>query len=195
VSSDQLTLVIEAAVAAFDRHGVLYYIGGSVASSFYSHPRSTIDVDIGAEIAAGQIPILAQEWSHEFYCSESAMQDAVARGKSFNLIHDKTQLKVDVFVVQSGTFNAEVLARRRRCELSGGARPLFGWIASPEDVILHKLKWYRSGGEISERQWLDIANVIKVQGPSLDQAYIDHWANELSVADLWHKARADYLTN
>lgn len=188
MSWEHLTPVIEATISVLDRHGLLYYIGGSVASSVYSHPRSTMGVDLGAEIPASSVAVLAQEWRREFYCSESAMQDAVARGKSFNLIHEKTQLKADVFVVKPETFNAEVLSRRvwRKFETPGCS--FSAWLASPEDVILHKLKWYRSGGEISERQWLDIGNVIKLQSPKLDQAYIARWAKELGVDDLWDRA-------
>lgn len=44
------------------------------------------------------------------------------------------------------------------------------------------------GGEVSERQWLDILGVIKVQGKLLDIDYLRHWAATLSVADLLEKA-------
>jgi hypothetical protein len=62
---------------------------------------------------------------------------------------------------------------------------------SAEDTILLKLEWYRLGGEISERQWLDVLGVMRVQAERLDQAYLDHWAVELGVADLLADARRD----
>ena len=34
-------------------------------------------------------------------------------------------------------------------------------IASPEDMILSKLEWYRLGNEISERQWKDVTRVMR----------------------------------
>jgi hypothetical protein len=40
------------------------------------------------------------------------------------------------------------------------------------------------GGELSDRQWNDVLNVIKVQGEQLDLAYLRRWAIQLGVADL-----------
>ncbi len=43
------------------------------------------------------------------------------------------------------------------------------YLCSPEDIILNKLVWYKTGGETSERQWNDVIGIIKVQGESLDK--------------------------
>jgi hypothetical protein len=59
---------------------------------------------------------------------------------------------------------------------------------SPEDTVLAKLEWYRRGNEVSDLQWRDILNVIKVQGDRLDREYMQHWAQELGVADLLEQA-------
>ena len=40
------------------------------------------------------------------------------------------------------------------------------------------------GGEISDRQWNDVLNVIKVQSERLDLDYLRHWAAQLEVSDL-----------
>jgi hypothetical protein len=37
----------EPVAEAFEKLGILYYIGGSAVSSAYGIPRSTMDVDIG----------------------------------------------------------------------------------------------------------------------------------------------------
>lgn len=42
-------------VDAFDALGVAYYIGGSVASIAHGVPRTTLDVDVIAEIRPGQV--------------------------------------------------------------------------------------------------------------------------------------------
>ncbi|MEW6702761.1 MAG: hypothetical protein AB1298_08575 [Bacteroidota bacterium] len=62
------------------------------------------------------------------------------------------------------------------------------YLCSPEDIVLNKLEWYKSGNQLSERQWLDVLGVIKVQGDSLDLEYIKRWAKELNVMDLLEKA-------
>lgn len=59
---------------------------------------------------------------------------------------------------------------------------------SPEDIILHKLIWYEMGGRVSERQWLDVLGVLKVQSTDLDAAYLRKWAAKLRVAALLAQA-------
>lgn len=54
---------------------------------------------------------------------------------------------------------------------------------SAEDAILSKLEWARQGGD-SERQIRDAAGVLELN-PTLDRAYVDRWAGELGVKDLW----------
>jgi hypothetical protein len=49
--------------------------------------------------------------------------------------------------------------------------------------------WYRMGAEISEQQWKDIQGVLKVQGSTLDVAYLEERANDLNVRDLLDRAR------
>lgn len=61
-------------------------------------------------------------------------------------------------------------------------------LASPEDTILHKLRWYHMGGGVSERQWLDVLGVLKTQNTALERAYLQHWAVQLGVADLLDRA-------
>lgn len=64
-------------------------------------------------------------------------------------------------------------------------------LASAEDIILHKLLWFRMGGGASERQWLDVINVLKVQAGRLDEDYLDRWANDLDLVPLLCEARKD----
>jgi hypothetical protein len=61
----------------------------------------------------------------------------------------------------------------------------------PEDILLQKLRWYRKGGEVSDRQWRDILGIIRVQGSHLDRAYLTENAPVLGVADLLARALQD----
>ena len=47
------------------------------------------------------------------------------------------------------------------------------------------------GGKISERQWLDVIGVIKVQGDSLDKNYLQVWAEKLGIFELLQNAFND----
>ena len=65
------------------------------------------------------------------------------------------------------------------------------YLASPEDVVLRKLEWYKAGGAVSERQWLDVLGVVKVQAQVLDYAYLRQWAEQLELTDLLDQALRD----
>jgi hypothetical protein len=58
-------------------------------------------------------------------------------------------------------------------------------IVTPEDAVLSKIEWARRAGD-SERQIADAAGVLAVN-PSLDRAYIERWAQELGLIDLWRR--------
>jgi hypothetical protein len=54
------------------------------------------------------------------------------------------------------------------------------WIATPEDVILHKLHW--NGLNPSDRQLADASGIVAVQQEKLDQRYLRTWASQLNVS-------------
>jgi hypothetical protein len=79
------------------------------------------------------------------------------------------------------------MERRQRITLAGmGGGELS--VATAEDTILQKLAWFRLGGGASERQWNDILGVLKVRRGKLDLPYLEHWAAELELGDLLHRA-------
>lgn len=184
---DALNPVID----AFEALGIVYYIGGSVGSSAYGIPRTTVDVDLVAILKAAQINPLYKLLQEAYYIDPGMVAQAIQRQSSFNIIHLPTMIKVDVFVVKSRPFDQAAFRRirRERLEDSMGGREYS--LASPEDIILNKLEWYRQGGEVSERQWTDVLGVLKVQSKSLDRAYLLRWAAQLGVADLLKRSLAD----
>lgn len=58
------------------------------------------------------------------------------------------------------------------------------YFSSPEDIIIQKLQWYKMGGLVSERQWLDVMGVIKVQKDSLEKKYLERWSRKLGLSSL-----------
>ncbi len=81
--------------------------------------------------------------------------------------------------------DARQLARRLPVDLGDGRRL---YVHPPEDILLQKLRWYRRGGEISDRQWRDIAAIVRVQGRRLDRDYLRDGAGILGVSDLLERA-------
>lgn len=165
------------------RLGVRHYVGGSIASSMHGSARSTLDVDLGAELDEQSALALIAALQSDYYASQSAVLDAVRRRTCFNLIHLATSFKVDIFVNRGRDFDRRV-QERAAVEPLGETETLSAPIATAEDIILIKLEWYRLGNEISQRQWSDVTAVAKLQGGRLDRDYLRRWSRELGLTDL-----------
>jgi len=170
--------------------GIPYAVGGSFASSLHGIMRSTLDVDIVADMRLEHIMPLVAALSKEFYADDEMMKGAIEHHSSFNLIHYETAFKVDIFIRKLRAFDQMQLERRRTSIISTDPEQSI-YVASPEDVILSKLEWYRMGGETSERQWRDILGVLKTRAGELELDYLRKWAKELKVIDLLERALKD----
>ncbi len=185
------SITIKPVVDAFEQLGINYYIGGSVASSAYGIPRTTIDVDIIADLHLEHVQPLVKLLEETYYVDADMIKDAIRSRSEFNVIHLGTMLKVDVFIPKTRPFDQSMLHRTRQEKIDPSENDRLFYLASPEDTILSKLEWYRMGGEVSERQWNDLLGVLKLQGTSLDFVYLRRWATSLQVADLLDRACED----
>lgn len=161
-----------------------YYIGGSVASSFFGRARSTLDIDIVAGVRMIHVGSIVNKVSSIFYVAEESIRGAIETKSAFNLIHLETMVKIDIFIAKDDPFTFSIFKRRRCEQLDENDPETQVYFASPEDVILHKLDWYRQGGGISERQLTDAAGIMNVQGKNLDFDYLNDWARELGLEKL-----------
>jgi hypothetical protein len=175
-------------VQILDELGIPYVIGGSFASSAYGEARSTRDVDVVVELRMDQVEPLAARLESDFYISRDAMSEAIRDHLSFNAIHLESMFKVDFFVLGTSAFDREEF-RRRVSHPIGEVEGQTWLIKTPEDTVLRKLEWFRSGGEVSDQQWRDVLGVLAVWRGRLDESYLDRWAAALHVKDLLDKAR------
>jgi len=173
---------------ALERLAVPYAIGGSVASSYYGVPRASNDVDIVAELGLAHVARLVRLLEPSFYADEHAIRDAVRERSAFNLVDRTAFDKVDVFVPSGEPWQQQQLRRRRAAELTSERHEGTFYLSSPEDTVLAKLRWYDLGARVSERQWLDVIGVLKVQQGLLDEAYLRRWAGELNLIELLEQA-------
>lgn len=164
-----------------------YYIGGSVASSAYGFARATLDVDLIVDLKLNNVHSLVQILQASYYIDEEMVLDAVRLRSSFNLIHLETMLKIDIFIIKDSLYAREAFNRKKRDKLDEEQDTEY-YIASPEDVIVNKLEWFRMGGNVSDRQWQDILGIMKVQGDLLDMNYLRYWTAELELSDLLEQA-------
>ena len=86
-------------------------------------------------------------------------------------------------------FTQNEMERRVHVELRSGEDSASAYISSKEDIFLQKLRWYRMGNEVSEKQWRDVVALILHQQGAFDEAYIAEWADKLGVTDLVKKAK------
>jgi hypothetical protein len=92
------------------------------------------------------------------------LRDALLHGRSCNAFYLPVVMKVDLFGVGSTQFDEAEFSRRRRVVVRGTESLV---IKSPEDTVLGKVLWYREGGGVSERQWRDVVEVLRVSGPQM----------------------------
>ena len=167
--------------------GIECVVGGSVASSFYGPPRFTNDADISVQEFRGREEALAEKLQANYYVSLPAVRQANEKLGSFNVLRNASGFKIDIFVQGRRPFELAAMGRRRIIPSDEAEEPTI-YIHSPEDVLLHKLRWYELGNRISDRQWNDIVGLLRNQMPYLDQSYLATWSAELKIADLLQRA-------
>ena len=186
-----ILVALDPVVKAFEKIGVTYYISGSVASSAYGIARATLDVDLVTDLRTQHVNSLTEILESDYYIDKEMILDAIKRSSSFNLIHLETMLKVDIFITKDRPYNKMAFQRKRKDTLDEEQGAAEFYFASPEDIILNKLEWFRMGGEVSERQWHDVLGIMKVQGDLVDKEYLRNWAAELEISDLLEQAFRD----
>jgi hypothetical protein len=189
--SNDIVAALEPVVDALVELGVRYRVGGSVASSALGVPRSTLDVDVACELRHEHVARFVARLADTYYVDADMIDDAIRRRASFNVIHLATMLKVDVFVRKGRPFEEQSFERvaRKALDDAPGAR-MFD-VTTAEDIILHKLDWFRIGGGVSERQWKDAVGVVAVQGDALDVAHLRRWARDLGLEELLERVLAE----
>ena len=186
---NQIEVLLQVAVV-LDELGIPYLVVGSVASSLLGISRATVDVDMVADLRAEQIPSFVERLREEFYVDDLAVRRAVASRRVFNLIHFDSLFKIDIYLPSGDDFSRQELGRRRPETLLPASTQTV-YLATPEDTILAKLRWYVRGGSSSERQLADVAGIIKVQDELLDLEYLREWADRLSVRELLEQSLSE----
>jgi hypothetical protein len=174
---------------ALDAAGIRYFLGGSLASSLQGDPRATNDIDIVLELRGADVDRLVTALGPDFEVDAASLRKAADERGSWNIYFLPLFTKIDLFVLGTSPFDQEEFARRRSAVVRPPAEAIV--VKSPEDSVLRKLLWYRAGGEVSQKQWSDVVEVLRMNRATLDEAYLDRWAASLSLAEPLTRARAD----
>jgi hypothetical protein len=166
-----LTRIVE----ALDGADIPYMLTGSLASSLQGEPRTSHDIDLVIDITAGDVARLTRALSApDVYLDEHAVSDATRRRAMFNLIHSSSGDEADFWLLTDDPYDRARFARRLRIEALG----LELSVSTPEETILMKLRWSAQAGG-SDKQLSDALRVYELQCGSLDEKYLDGWAEQL----------------
>lgn len=158
-----------------ERAGVDSMLTGSMASNYWGIPRTTHDLDFVLLMKPEQVDQLVSAFSEGLFIQRDSVRSAFRPPHQFNVLDEQSALKADFWLLCDNSFDQSVFARRLHVNIFGAS----AWIATAEDIILHKLYWNRITP--SERQLGDAIGVFAVQGDALDTAYLRHWAAVLEV--------------
>ena len=171
----ELAAAFAIVVAALDGVGAEHVVVGSTAAAAWGTVRATRDIDIVVVVPSASADSLLDALDRDdVYVPVEEARRALAGGGSFNVLHPTSGGKVDVFVaLASDEFTRSRIGRRVEADVLG----VRTWIASPEDVVLAKLRWRLESR--SEVQWRDCVEIAATQ--RLDVAYLRSWAPRLGV--------------
>ncbi|CAN5502037.1 hypothetical protein BH11ARM2_BH11ARM2_29130 [soil metagenome] len=176
-----------------ERAGLRYVIGGSIASSVWGQMRQTNDADFAVRMDREDVDKLVSAFGDPYYVSSLDVEEAFRERKEYRtiqILHMDEVFKIDVFVVGDDPFVRSEFERAKTVALISGRSVK---IACPETIVIQKLRWYRLGNMVSDRQWNDIVQVLETQSERLDWSYLREWANHFGLGEWLEKARSEAI--
>ncbi|MCF8295970.1 MAG: nucleotidyltransferase [Saprospiraceae bacterium] len=161
-------------VNRLDKAGLAYMLTGSMAMNYYAVPRMTRDIDLIVELEKVDAARVYSIFSDDYYISEVAIKEAVNHQSSFNIIHNRAIIKIDMIVRKHSEFRVVEFERRKRVKIDG----FEVCIVSIEDLIISKLKWAEDSR--SKTQMSDVNNLLS---GDYDKEYLDYWLAELEIGE------------
>ena len=169
-------------IKKLESENIPYMIVGSVAAMVYGEPRMTHDMDLVLDILPQDASKLETLFPLEdFYCPpiEVLSSEITHRGQ-FNLIHHGTGIKIDIMIRKNTEHARTEFKRKNKVPFWQGSEV---FLATPEDVIIKKLSYYREGG--SEKHLKDIRGIMAES--KVDKTYLDKWIQTLNLSNEWNE--------
>lgn len=161
-------------------------ITGAWSAIFYGRPRASHDIDFVVELHRDNLEKIFQvldKLPEDFLVQREGVKEAVKKKMMFNIIHLPTMLKLDFWILTDEKFDKERFKRKVRVKVLDQ----FMQMASAEDTILQKLKWFKTGG--IEKHLIDAAFVYQIQRGKLDKKYLQLWVKKLGVEKYYCKLK------
>ena len=154
-------------VSAVDEIGLRYAVVGGLAVGVWAIPRATRDVDLYVELPIAARANLQNALTRRGF-DVPAMDAELQQYGVFRSRLMKERVFLDIFDAV-GPLGESILQRRRKIASAG--RDI--WFASAEDVALLKAFSDRP------RDHDDLAALLAISEPPLDESYLKHWAKLL----------------
>ncbi|HAC64875.1 MAG TPA: hypothetical protein DCF68_15425 [Cyanothece sp. UBA12306] len=191
-TGNKMTWIQDSIALAIDLQSILtdleipHYITGGVAAATYGEPRTTRDLDIVIALESAQLTSLVQRLEWEGFYVPGVEDVQSGRLKTLSITHQETIARADLMVAGNSDFEQGQFNRRQGIKIPD--RGIL-YLASPEDIILNKLRWGMQSQ--SEKQWRDVLGILKIQGQNLDFNYLQQQATLLKLLAPLNQAIAE----
>jgi hypothetical protein len=166
-----------------EAHDIPCMVVGSVASTVWGEPRSTLDIDLVVAAKPEDAERIAAIFHEPRYYAPpvAVMRREIARGGrgTFNLIDTATGLKADIYPGADDPVNVWGMARRVPVETGVGII----FIAPVSCVIAGKLRYYAMSRQ--DKHLRDIRGMLRLTASQLDRGFVDEVAQQHGVVDAW----------
>jgi hypothetical protein len=162
--------------------GLPCLIVGSVASSAYGEPRSTLDIDVVVKADGKDAErILSAFPGDRFYVPpiEVLRRELSRSNGTFNIIDSETSLKADIYPAGSDPLIAYAFDHAQSCVLGGQMVRL----APPTYLVAMKLRYFAMSHQ--DKHLRDIRGILAVSADRVDKAMVERVAIESGVAEAW----------
>ncbi len=153
-------------------------ITGAWSVIFYGRPRASHDIDFVVDLHPQDVDWAVraiEKLPSEFLIQKDMVSEGIRKKGLFQIIHQPTLLKVDVWLLTDDAFDQSRFQRKKTVMILDTHIV----ISSAEDTILQKLRWYKDA--TIEKHIVDAACVYQIQGDRLDKKYMKLWADKLKV--------------
>jgi hypothetical protein len=176
---DSISLVIQLQTIFADLE-IPHFITGGVAAATYGEPRTTRDLDIVIALSLTELDLMVQRLENEGFYVPGVEDIRSQRLKTLGITHQQTIARADLMLASTSAFDQGQFNRRQAIEIPG--RGIL-YLASPEDLILNKLRWGKQQSQ-SDKQWRDVLGILKVKGQILDFNYLTQQAEALELTNM-----------
>lgn len=183
MQSPEFPNLISLFVVPLNEIGITYMITGSLAAGTYGEPRLTNDVDLVIVLSEAEAIKLHSAFpANDFYVPPlEVIQTELNRPEHghFNLIHQASAYKADIYLAGNDTLHEWALERRKQILIDG----VTVWMAPPQYVIIRKLQFFRDGG--SQKHLTDIKAMLAVLGDHMDMRDLQGQVDQYNLQTQW----------